>query len=91
LSKGFTKRNVTVAWAVVSVTPSNSAIQTSLQAILTSYANLKYFTLPESTVETLAGTIVTFKAVVTNFLGNSANNATAITFLSSKKIEIHGL
>jgi hypothetical protein len=45
--------------------------------------------LAESDIESLAGTSVSFKASIINFLANTAQNVTTIAFSVNKKIEIY--
>lgn len=69
--------------------PVDLTLQTKIQTTFdNTYKDLSYFTLEKSIVESLAGKSATFKAKVTNFLGNYNENSTTITFSASKRIGI---
>lgn len=88
-SKGFTQRNVLVQWTVISMNPVNDDLKTTLQTYLDSnYLDVKFFEFTPDLVESLAGTSLVIKVVVTNFLGIIGSNSTTIMFSNQKQLII---
>ena len=86
-SKGFTKRNVQVTWAIQTMMPNDEELKSELQDYLTQqYNNVKYFEFNQEQIEKLAGKQIKFRVTVTNFLGLNRFNDTTIDFSNLKQI-----
>jgi hypothetical protein len=53
-SKGLTKRNIDVQWALISINPSDDELREAMQANLDeTFLGKSFYTIPESYVEKL--------------------------------------
>jgi hypothetical protein len=69
-SKGLTYRDITIVWSV-SLLPSAGPLEATINTLLATFVDKKKILFDRSIVESLAGYVGTFSAVVNNCFGNS--------------------
>lgn len=92
MSKGFTKRNVVVSWALITLNPPDDGMKDYLKVNLDDiFAGSSSYQMNETIVEYLAGKTINVQATVMNFLSIESKNMTTLVFQNTKKLDILNL